>query len=527
MSTHSTTRASSVASQIWATLVGWYYSPTLRFALFRGFAITLVGLGLGVVMFVASAASSIIFMILVAAMAISPFLLVIGSKAFGNMKRLLIAVILLEIPIGFDIFLGHNQTMSDINSVTGFNISIATFCLILLYGWWFAEIATTVKPEIKADTPLRYLRRERPLVAYLLACIFSMFFATYVVQSLAEFNLLIQGVLIFIYLVYATRTREDVLLIVMTLAIGLLLQSMIMIPLHFIGGTIELGPISLVVMNSRVAGTLGQPNSAGAYLTLILVITLSVTLMPVRWPYKWLAMAAFGLGTIALLMTFSRGAWIGFAVALGLFWLIAWWRGWLSMLLPVLLFLCAIPILFYLREMLVARLFGDDGGAAESRWPLMILAWRMILDNWLFGVGLNNFAIHLKHYVTPDMARSWIMTVHNKYLLVWAETGLAGIITFLWFLLATLHRGWQVWMTKDRFLAPLALALALAIVGWMAHMAFDIFHNRSQIQLLLVVAALISVLDNLAHREAAERNAAQAPVAAQKDGSGELLLARP
>ena len=39
-----------------------------------------------------------------------------------------------------------------------------------------------------------------------------------------------------------------------------------------------------------------------------------------------LAALAFGLGAVALLLTQSRGAWIGFAAGAGLYWLLAWRR---------------------------------------------------------------------------------------------------------------------------------------------------------------------------------------------------------
>lgn len=189
---------------------------------------------------------------------------------------------------------------------------------------------------------------------------------------------------------------------------------------------------------------------------------------------------------------------MGFALGLGLFWLLAWWRGRLSLVLPIVAIICAIPIALYFRELIIDRLFGDDNGAAEARLPLMLLALRMIRDHWLFGVGANNFALHLREYLTPEMAAEWITTVHNKYLLVWAETGIFGFLTFLAFLLTTLRRGWRIWQLDDRLLGPIGLGFTMALVGWMAHMFFDIFHNRSQVQLLLLLGGLIAALGNMA-----------------------------
>jgi O-antigen ligase len=447
-------------------LASWYWSPTLRFTILQTLFVALVGIGMGGIVLLATSDTVIALVVLLMA-SLTPFVLVIAAYLVGSMKRLFVFVMLLEIPLGVDLNFGFSETIAEGNSVSGFNVSLTTFCLIFLYIWWLAEVANGETDRL----PAHYLWDNRPLLAYVLVSALSILVATAIFQSVVELNLLLQGVLLYTYLLYAIRTVKEVFAIVVCLILGLVLQSLIMIALHFIGATIDLGPIAFTVWeNSRIAGTLGQPNSAGAYLALVLVATLSVTVLPVRWQYKWLAVAAFGLGVVALLLTLSRGAWIGFAVAITLFWLLLWWRGWISLLVPVLAIICAIPVVFYFRDLLIDRLFGDDNGSAESRVYLMILALRMIRDHWLLGVGANNFIYHLRDYVTPEMTVAWLTTVHNKYLL---------------------------WQTKDRFLSPLALAFTLALVGWMAHMNFDLFHGRPQVQLMMVVSGLIAALHRI------------------------------
>jgi O-antigen ligase len=493
MNLRATTSASRPAAQFLNLLASWYWSPILRFALFRGIAIALIGLGMGATVLVATSVTALTFAVLLLA-SLTPFIIVIATNLVGDMKLLFVLLMLLEIPLSFDINIGFNEVISDANSVSGFNVSATTFCLLFLYIWWIAEIATGDTQR----TPARYLLENQPLLAYVLAVIFSIFFAVAWFQTVVELNLLIQGVFVYLYLVYTVRTRNTVLAVTMVLIIGLLLQSIILIALHFIGATVELGPMSFTVWkDSRVAGTLGQPNSAGAYVSLMLMVTLSVFAMPLRWQYKWIAAGAFALGMVGLLLTLSRGAWLGFAMAASIFWLLASWRGWLNLLVPIIVLILAIPVVLYFHEMLIDRLFGDDRGSAESRLPLMLLALRMIREHGLFGVGANNFAYQLKQYVTPDLSLDWLTTVHNKYLLVWAETGIAGIVTFIWFLCETLRRGWQTWRAKDHFLSPLALGLTLGLVGWMIHMNFDLFHGRAEVQHMLVVSALLTALRSM------------------------------
>jgi len=116
----------------------------------------------------------------------------------------------------------------------------------------------------------------------------------------------------------------------------------------------------------------------------------------------------------------------------------------------------------------------------------------------LLGVGANNYAVTFRQYLTPEFTGEFVFwVVHNKYLLVWTETGLIGLLAFLWFLLAHLRRGWLVWMRRDHLLSPLALGFTAAIMGQMAHMFFDVFHSRPQVQMLWIAAGLLTAMRNI------------------------------
>jgi putative inorganic carbon (HCO3(-)) transporter len=174
--------------------------------------------------------------------------------------------------------------------------------------------------------------------------------------------------------------------------------------------------------------------------------------------------------------------------------LLAWRRGWLSPTLPIIVVILALILFLPLQDVISPRLFGDDSGAAQSRIPLMGLAFRMIQDNPVLGVGANNFAIMIERYATSEFSSDWLYTVHNQYLLVWAETGTVGLVALLWLLLAILRRGWLGWKLNDRFLSPLALGFTAALLGHMAHMFVDFFNQRPQVQLLWLIAGLITAI---------------------------------
>jgi putative inorganic carbon (HCO3(-)) transporter len=177
----------------------------------------------------------------------------------------------------------------------------------------------------------------------------------------------------------------------------------------------------------------------------------------------------------------------------------------------------------------VSRLTEDDNGSAQSRLPLMRTAVQMIGDHPLLGVGANNYSRAMKRYgaVYGDWG-DWVFTVHNKYALVWAETGLGGIAAFIWFLAATMRRGFAGARGRDPLMSTVSLALAAALAGHLIHLGVDLFSERPQVQLLWTIAALITVVQTLSIAPADPLPGAAAATSPQrraKAGAGAPVLA--
>jgi O-antigen ligase len=410
----------------------------------------------------------------------------------GSVRRLCLAIILLDIPLQLDIHLAYRSDLTRLGAFGGINLSITTLALAVLYALWFYERLT--QPSHMPGPAV--LRRSFPLLGYLAVNLLSMLFAQDVQLSIFTLLLLGQMFCLYAYIVGTVSTRQDLLFIVTMLLVGLLLESLLILALSGIGHNVETGVILARIDGTRVGGTVGGPNTAAAYLSFLLAPALAVLMTRLGHFYKGFATLAFGLGTIALLLTLSRGGWLAFALAVLLLYGFAWRRGWLSLTVPVVIGIVALALVVFFNETIVARL-SDDGGSAYSRLPLLTIAYRMIAEHPIFGVGVNNFAVVMPQYANLEFAGYWLYVVHNKYLIVWGETGLLGLLTFLWFLFTTLRRAWQGWIFKDRFLSPLALGFGVAILGQMGHMHFDTFQMRPAIQLLWLSAAFLTALAHI------------------------------
>lgn len=350
-----------------------------------------------------------------------------------------------------------------------------------------------------------FFRSFLPAILYVLAVAGSILFA---VSPSATFNwtgLLLQAFLLFVYVAYHVRTKVDLQLISTVMLIGLLFNGIIIAGFGATGRGAADNRVAGVDQSStdvqRVGGPLKVPNLTGSYLAVTMVAMFSFFGKNPR--KKWvtlLAAAAIGIGGLALLWTGSRGAWFSFGVGVLLLAFLLWRRRWLSLKVPLLYAFIALCLVIAFYEPLTERLFGEAAdAAASSRAPLNIIATRMIRDHFFFGVGANNFAANLRDYVTSEFTGEWIRTVHNQYLLVWSETGLLGFSLYIWFLLSTLWKGWQVWRAGDRILAPLALGFTIAIVAAMIHMTGEKYHSRIQTELVWLVAGLVTAAHRIHH----------------------------
>lgn len=421
-------------------------------------------------------------------------------------QRLLLAVIIIEILVQLDIYLYYRHDIAEIGAVGGLNFSVTTLCLCALFF--------LISPRLVQKPPPSHLDRRLSLAAvcYLGVVCVSVLVASDMTLALFELGILLQAFLLYVYIVKAVRTRQDILFVVTMLLIGLALEGLVMNYLRIVGESISVGAITASVWkNSRVAGTIGAPNAAGSYLALLLPLALSVLLAKPSRGLKWLALLAFVLGVPALLFTLSRGAWIAFLVSMTYLFFAAWYHGKLLRAVPVAAASVLLIVAIFFHTTFTDRILGDDNQSAYSRIPLMKMALRMIGDHPVLGVGPNNYTVAMQHYIS-DFRGAWIHSVHNKYLLIWAETGVCGIVAFVCFLLATMQRGWQAGKSNDRLVTALAVGLSAGIAGHTVHMLADTFRGRPAVQMLWLVAGLlfaVSMVDKKADPDGSEMDPAR------------------
>jgi O-antigen ligase len=306
--------------------------------------------------------------------------------------------------------------------------------------------------------------------------------------------------LLYFYVAKIINSRSDVLFIVRVLLIGLIIESALM--LAQAGGVVGsfnvfgIRASAEFVGTNRISGTLGSPNPAAAYLAMSMTFAAGVMLSDVGRTDKVLARLALVMAVVPFIYTLSRGGWLSFllgvTILLGLGGRKVAWRA-VGVALVVLVLLVS-PFAGRIQQ----RLSSEEGKTAvEDRIPLNKVAFAMIEDHPLLGVGVNNYPLAMEPYLAHYLLSDFIYPVHNVYLLFFAETGIGGLIAFVWILFAIVREGAKCWRTGDRLLSPLALGCAGATVGFAVQMLFDPLRNCPAADLLWLFGGVVATMSRL------------------------------
>jgi putative inorganic carbon (HCO3(-)) transporter len=425
-------------------------------------------------------------------------LIPLGAMVVGGIRRLLLLIVVFDIALQWGINLHWDAAAASQGALGGLEISVTTLALTGLYALWFVD--WLIRP---AKTARVAWRAAVPLLLYVSFTVFSIVVAANPTLSLFEVVLLLQSLLVFLYVASQSRSESDVRFIAGALVLCMLFEGIVTLA-SWRG--FELGGLGLHTTRDagRVGGTVGSPNTAASFFATLLPLAIMYLMMPVGRVWKRIAVAAVAVGTVSLLLTLSRGGWIAFGTSMIIIAVALSRRGGndLRRLVPILL--VAGLVLLPFVGVISARFTQSDQGSGGSRVPLIQLTQGLVEHHPVTGVGVNNVGIVMRESASLDFGRDWIYTVHNKYLLVWAEAGIGALLAFLWFLVATVRRGLASWRGSDPYLGPLGLALAAAICGEMVQMLVEIFQSRPQVQLLWLIAGLLVAISRV-NREVGNR----------------------
>ncbi len=184
-------------------------------------------------------------------------------------------------------------------------------------------------------------------------------------------------------------------------------------------------------LGGRVYSTMENPNMLAEYLVLLLPLLLALTITQKRVLHGFGMLAVLLVTTLCLILTWSRGAWLGALVCLLIFLLLLGHR---SLSYLTLFALPAAALLQYLPEQITRR-FGSIGSLSDSSIRYRVYLWEgvsdMLRDYWFCGVGVGEsaFCEVYSRYALPGIGTA--VHSHSLYLQLLCELGVVGLLLFL------------------------------------------------------------------------------------------------
>ncbi|MEN9230031.1 MAG: IctB family putative bicarbonate transporter [Thermostichus sp. DG02_5_bins_236] len=263
---------------------------------------------------------------------------------------------------------------------------------------------------------------------------------------------------------------------------------------------------------TRVYSYLRNPNLYGGYLIPLIPLGLGAAWIWPGWGAKLLAAFITLVNLSCLLLTYSRGAWIGALVMVATMavLLVQWntihlpvrWRRWT---LPALFagggaaLLLGILTVRPLRLRVQSLFLGRVDTSNNFRMNVWAAVLDMIRDFPILGIGPGNVAFN-RVYPLYQRGNFSALGSYSVPLELTLETGFIGSLTFAWFLLVLFDHGWQQWHSALASRDPQGLWVAAglaACAGMMAHGLVDTIWYRPQVQMLwwLAVALITACLE--------------------------------
>lgn len=253
----------------------------------------------------------------------------------------------------------------------------------------------------------------------------------------------------------------------------------------------------------RIYSTLENPNVLGEYILLVLPVSVALAWTRkeplTKLVYSGIAVLMF----VALILTFSRGCWIGLLFAAAIF--ITFTAGKLWGLALV-----ALPLLPMLLPESIINRFSSIGDMEDSSTSYRVYIWMgtlaMIRDFWFSGIGMGAEAFTA---VYPFYSYNGIVAPHshNLFLQILVESGVVGILVFLLILVFFLRKmmlGYQIG-GKGKPLSVMMTALSAGICGFLLQGMFDnCFYNYRVLLIFWCVLGIATACVNVAKKSETE-----------------------
>lgn len=327
------------------------------------------------------------------------------------------------------------------------------------------------------------------LAVMLISCIFS--FAR--ISSLIVWAMYFIFVMFYFAIINTIKTRDQLYGLLRLFVISGALVALYGVMQYAFGWTTSNAWIDEEMFEDetmRVYSTLANPNVLGEYLLLVLPVSAVFFLKDkAKTLSKWVYLAVTGLIFLCLILTQSRGCWLGFMVTVVLF--ITFYEGRWWALVP--LALCIMP--FIIPQTIVERLL-SIGNMEDSSTSYRVYIWMgamgMLRHYLAGGIGMGEAAFN---EVYPFFSYNAIIAPHshNTFLQLLVEGGIPALLSFLAVVVVYLKGAQRIYIRRNKksFSSSMVLALGAGVCGFLFQSLFDYtFYNYRVMAVFFMVIGI-------------------------------------
>ncbi|MBE3589558.1 MAG: O-antigen ligase family protein [Firmicutes bacterium] len=299
---------------------------------------------------------------------------------------------------------------------------------------WAAAVALLLRRWARGQALLRRPAAAWPLGLFAAAVAISALASVTPLPSLVSLVLWLSQFLLFLFMFEAVTSPAAVRGVQWSLALGAALTSVIGLAQAYAGIQTPrwIDEQANPGLSTRVFSVFDDPNALASYFTATLPFIAALVLSERRWLLKLGALTLLGVTLAGDLYTFSRGGWLAAVLAFAI--LGSLWRpryfplAWAAMAAALAALVAAGPHAIQVR---LESLASGQDTSIQYRFAIWTGVLHMVRAYLWTGVGLGQsaFAAVYPHFM---IAGTEAAHAHDIYLELLAETGLPGLLLFLW-----------------------------------------------------------------------------------------------
>jgi putative inorganic carbon (hco3(-)) transporter len=270
---------------------------------------------------------------------------------------------------------------------------------------------------------------------------------------------------------------------------------------------------TLPILNiPRLGGFLGNSNWLGSFSAVLLPLITGCLLNARGWLPRLILATYVLMMTAVLALTYTRGAWVGAALGLGLLAFLHLSEKSLGLLQRLnklwrerrLLVIASLAIILGTSGLLLWGVFGSRLASVATRAGLYEMSLQAFADKPITGYGLFTMPTILMRYGSiPE--EELHLHAHNSLFNIMAELGLLGLITGAISLAVMVRLLWQSWKLTSASDRPLVAASLAALFSFAINHIFDIPAALPFMMLIGIVLLAICLRHNAENEISASR----------------------